>query len=195
MAELDIRGRLEIFHNMAVRQTGLVSKSLAVPPTKGAKEMTVYTFEQDAQGLLNRITNATNLNDHANLIDELKERYYANSKALQLMAESNERWAKQDNQRKAAVEAFIERELENDPDALKNENLRELAETFDIELTRDVEISVKIEYTVWATVDRYVSDDAINDQLTIDREPEFRLGVASSLSQNQEDFTVKIDTL
>jgi len=140
--------------------------------------MTIYTIRQNAQDLLNCITNAPDLNTHANLIDQLKDQFIENATVMQALAESNERWANETRTKQQAVEAYIERELENDEDAAQSSNLQELAEAFEIELTQEVNVTVRLRYEVTVTVPRGTKLSEVEGGLTWSGEPDFDIDLA-----------------
>lgn len=152
--------------------------------------MTVYTFRTDAVDLLDRIANAPDLNTHANLMDELKEMHLRNATLTQQLAESNQQWAALNKRSEAVVEKFIT-DYNNDAEPL-SVLIQGLADHFDIETSREIELKVTVEYSVWATVDRSVPDEVILDQLTVKGDLDFRLGVASEIDQSQTDFKVAL---
>ena len=152
--------------------------------------MTVYTYRQNALDLLDRITNAPDTATHANLIDQLRDQFIENATVLQALAESNERWAKQNTQTQLSVESLIDSYYKDEEPI--SEIMKQLADLFDIELERDVEITVTVEYTVTATVDRSISDDEITEKLSIVDDLDFRLGIASNLDWRQESFEATI---
>jgi hypothetical protein len=119
-----------------------------------------YTTRQDAIELLERITTAPDIATKMNLIDELQERYLSLATNTQMLAESNERWAKESRQKSEAVEAIIEGLLnlypdeENQPDAIKD-----LAELFDISLAEERTYVVTISATVKVMVPRWNDEE------------------------------------
>lgn len=128
--------------------------------------MTNYTFHADAVELMDRITNAPDLASKLNLIDELRGSYISLATQTQMLAESNDRWARESANKKAGVEAIIDGLLalypdeENQPDAIK-----ELANLFDIDLDVELSVTVKLEYSLTVTAPRGTTADDIEEAI------------------------------
>jgi len=134
--------------------------------------MTNYTIREDAQAFIARFAEAPDLASHANLMDELKERYTTLATQTQMLAESNERWANESREKSSAVEDIINGLLNLYPDEdTQPDAIQELAELFDISLTHEIEFEATIRVTGTITAPRTMSIDSALAKLDAGDEP------------------------
>ena len=133
--------------------------------------MTTFTFHADAESFIARITDAPDHETYLNLIDQLKSRYVTTARNLEMMAESNERWAKEAKAKKQAVEQFVSAYIEFGTEA--SPALLDLTEAFDIEMTTEYSVSVTMTYNMTVTAPRGTDSDTIERELRWDGQPSF----------------------
>jgi hypothetical protein len=107
-----------------------------------------------------------------------------------------QRWARQSQEKKEAVEAIIDGllnlypDVENQPDAIKD-----LAELFDIDLNTEFEVTIKLHYNLTISAPRGTSGDAIREAIEW-REAEFSLNTddfeKTSYNDGCDDYGISV---
>ena len=155
--------------------------------------MTNWTIAIDAEGFVETINKAPDHETFLNLVDELKSRYTSIAASLELLANSNERWALEAKQKRAAVEAHIEAMTGMFDDDCLPSAVNDLAEAFDISMKRDFTGYITITYKVSGTAERKFDEENIGTNLDIIKDPKFD-GMVDGIDITDSDFFEVLST-
>jgi hypothetical protein len=164
--------------------------------------MTNYTIREDAETFIARFAQAPDLASHANLMDELKERYTTLAAQTQMLAESNERWATKERDNRISASSMILEladEFVSSGDDIPG-SLQRLANLLDIALEETFRVEITLTYCLDVVAPRGTSEDAIQSaiewssgQTFTSNDPAFE--IAQSWSMEQDDYSVSVETI
>jgi FtsZ-binding cell division protein ZapB len=157
--------------------------------------MNSYTFHQDAADLVSRITTAPDFVSKMNLLDELRDKHLSLATSTQMLAESNDRWARENNGLKANIAAHLEALLNNDAELVEDDDFKAIAELVDFSLDTEFEVTIKLHYVLSITAPRGTSEDAIREAIEW-REAKFNLNTddfeKTSYNDGHEDYEISV---
>ena len=125
----------------------------------------------NAEALIAMYNGAVDESTRLNIFEEIRTSLLANVALVDVLASSNERWAKEAKAKKQAVEQFVSAYIEFGTEA--SPALLDLTEAFDIDMTTEYSVSVTMTYNMTVTAPRGTDTDTIERELRWDGQPSF----------------------
>ena len=150
--------------------------------------MTIYNFHADAIAFEHAVALAPDVASKLNILADLVSRHIENATVMQALAESNERWAKQTATKQGIVEAVVEAMLEHfEGRGEIPEFVNDLANAFDIEMTQEFTVRVKMDYTFTVTAPRGTSEQDVRANINWDGNPKLTCDLSDTELLGHDD--------